>query len=154
MKAEVATASSIVNVASIVFVAVTAIMIVLFLVFRDKMWLMLVALVLVLIVAWTYLRAPVGYELRDDTLIVRLRAGTKTFGPVARYGPVSEPVSFAVRLWGNGGLFAVTGHYRNKKYGHFQAYVTNLESLVLVETRDGKKIVISPSNPDAWTDTG
>jgi hypothetical protein len=151
MQARTAPPSAIVKVISTVFVAATALAVVLLIAFPGEKWLMLLALALALALGWAYLRTPVGYEMRGDRLIVHLRVGSKRFGPVIDYEPVTEPISFAVRLWGNGGLFAVTGLYRNRVYGRFRAYVTNLESLVLVETRDAEKIVISPANAEAWT---
>lgn len=152
MKGDVASASSMITTISSIFVILAIGSVLASIIFRDKYWVLIVAALLAILVLWTYFRAPVAYQVSGDTLVVQLRLGSKRFGPVASYAPVTEPVSFAIRLWGNGGLFAVTGWYRNQTYGVFQAYVTNPNTphLVLVETTDGKKIVISPANAAAW----
>jgi len=112
----------------------------------------LYAVILSALLVGCYLRSPVAYEITpDDKLIVQFRLGSRAFGGVKKVAPVAKPVSFTIRLWGNGGLFALTGIYWNRTYGRFRAYVTNLKKLVLVELMDGKKIVISPENIEEWT---
>ena len=99
-----------------------------------------------------YLRSPVAYEITPgNQLTIRLRLGSHVFGPVRQCVILDGPVSFGLRLWGNGGLFAVTGIFWNGSFGKFRAYVTNLRKLVLVEAQDGGKIIISPDNTQEWS---
>jgi hypothetical protein len=104
--------------------------------------------VLALVAFFCYLYAPVAYELEGDRLTVRLRAGQKVFNPVIGCSTLAARPSRGLRLWGNGGLFAVTGIFWNKTYGVFRAYLTSAryQDYVLVETAT-KKILISPENP-------
>jgi hypothetical protein len=150
MRGDAASASSIILVISTVAVVLSVGFIGAAIYFRGRYWLLIVAALLTVLVLWCYLRTPVAYQLSEENLVVKFRLGSRTFGPVSSYQVIREPVSFATRLWGNGGLFAVTGIYRNKVYGVFRAYVTNLQHLVLIETADDKKIVISPANSEAW----
>ncbi len=96
-----------------------------------------------------YLFAPTGYELANGQLVVYSRLRTKTFGPVVRCAILTEQTPGGVRLWGNGGLFALTGIFWNSSYGIFRAYVTsaNYRDQVLVET-ETRKILISPERPE------
>lgn len=120
---------------------------------RDFGIVAVVAAGLGVIAVWAFLRAPVAYDLVGDTLTVELRIGSKRFGPVASCRPLEEGMSYATRLWGNGGLFAVTGLYRDKVHGRFRAFVTDPNRLVLVRTVDDDKIMISPSNTSEWNYT-
>jgi len=95
-----------------------------------------------------YLLAPVGYDVADGILTVRLRLGKRRFGPIIRCSRVTQRVSFSIRLFGNGGLFAGTGIFWNRSYGVYRAYVTSarLADLVLVETAE-RRILVSPMDP-------
>jgi hypothetical protein len=98
-----------------------------------------------------YLYAPVAYELRSDRLIVRFRRGEQEFSPVRQCSTLTERLPFGLRLWGNGGLFAVTGIFWNRALGVFRAYVTSCryQDMVLVETAT-RKVIISPQHPDEF----
>ncbi len=54
----------------------------------------------------------------------------------------------SLRLFGNGGLFAVTGVFQNKSLGRYRAFVTNPKLAVVL--RFGKRtVVVSPAYPHA-----
>ncbi len=61
-----------------------------------------------------------------------------------------EAMARSTRIFGNGGLFAVTGLYRNKKLGMYRAYVTDRTQAVVLRMRADKAIVISPERPEAF----
>lgn len=112
-------------------------------------------IILTVIVVFCYLSAPVAYELNGRQLAIVTRISKKIFGPVLMCLTVSEEKpSFGLRLWGNGGLFAGTGIFWNKKYGIFRAYVTTgkRSNLILVHTPK-TKVLISPENPDQFVKT-
>lgn len=117
-----------------------------------KSSLILPAIFLSLIVLLCYLYAPVAYEINDNQLVVVYRFKHKNFGPIVSCTSLAnEKPSFSIRLWGNGGLFAGTGIFWNKKYGIFRAYVTtgNKADLVLVETIQ-TKVIISPERAEQF----
>jgi len=112
--------------------------------------------VLAIVVVLCYLSAPVAYEIKGGQLSIITRIGNKIFGPVTRCSYVyDDKPSFGIRLWGNGGLFAGTGIFWNKKYGIFRAYVTtgSKAHLVLVDTPT-TRVVITPENPDQFVAHG
>ncbi|HEY5649125.1 MAG TPA: PH domain-containing protein [Nitrospiria bacterium] len=117
--------------------------------------LLLPALILGAITLGCYLRAPVAFDLSLRKLTIVFRFGEKQFAQVSKVSRVEGPLSLGIRLWGNGGLFAGTGIFWNKKYGIFRAYVTRGKpaDLVLVETPD-KKVIISPENPERFVSRG
>lgn len=150
MKDDIAAPGTAVLAVTALVLVIGAVVIVAFLLNPDQPLLLFAPGILLVITLWAFLRAPVRYELRGDTLVVKLRVGAKTFGPVVRCEVLGEPVRFGLRLWGNGGLFAVTGYHWNKQFGRFQAYLTRLKPLVLITTADGVKVLISPRNAEAW----
>jgi hypothetical protein len=107
--------------------------------------------ILVLLIWGCYLRAPIFYEITaDKELIIRYRWGSRRFKAVSEYDVKPPRLRFGIRLWGNGGLFAVTGIFWSPKNGTFRAYVTNQNKLVMVKLQDGKKVLISPANAEEW----
>ena len=54
------------------------------------------------------------------------------------------------RTFGNGGLFAITGRYRNARLGAYHAYVTDSERTVVLRF-PSLTLVVSPDNPEAFT---
>ncbi|HTN44698.1 MAG TPA: PH domain-containing protein [Nitrospiria bacterium] len=119
--------------------------------YRPELW--VAGLILAGLSLGCYLRAPVAYELSNSELTVVYRLGQRRFKPVVNCARVHPPFSMAVRLWGNGGLFAGTGIFWNRTHGIFRAYVTRAKpsELVLVETED-QKILISPEHPGRFVE--
>lgn len=55
----------------------------------------------------------------------------------------------SLRLFGNGGLFSITGWYRNGALGNYRAFVTDLTKTVVLRFST-KTIVVSPQNPEQF----
>lgn len=55
----------------------------------------------------------------------------------------------SLRLCGNGGLFSITGWYRSRTLGNYRAFVTELNSTVVLRFAK-RTIVISPENPEQF----
>jgi hypothetical protein len=87
-----------------------------------------------------------GYVLTESHIEVR-RLGWNTALPLAGLAEVKgEPDGLrgSVRLFGNGGLFAISGWFWNRRIGRFRAYATDPGRLVLLRYRDGAKVVVTP----------
>ena len=54
----------------------------------------------------------------------------------------------AVRLMGNGGLFAVTGRFRAPLLGELRLYLTHMDDAVIVDA--GERLLLSPADPEAF----
>jgi hypothetical protein len=103
-----------------------------------------------------YLLTPVGYEVADSRLTVKFHLGALHYGPVMNCASLVNDaaagrLTWTVRVFGNGGLFAGTGIYWNRWLGFFRAYVTSArhKDLVLIDTPT-HKIVISPQDPQSF----
>jgi hypothetical protein len=112
----------------------------------------LVAMVLPpLIIGGTLLYAVRGYELEGSTLRVQrlLWVTELRVGALERAWHDEKAMSGSMRLFGNGGLFAITGWFRNKKLGRYRAFVTNPGQAVVMRGASGT-IVVSPAVPLAF----
>jgi hypothetical protein len=89
-----------------------------------------------------------GYVLTERYLEVR-RLGWNTALPLVGLEAVTgEPdgLKGSLRLFGNGGLFGITGWFWNRRIGRFRAYATDPGRVVLLRYRDGKKVVVTPGD--------
>lgn len=89
-----------------------------------------------------------GFTLERDALLVhRLLWSTRvSLAGLARAWHDPRAMARSLRLWGNGGLFAVTGYFRNKALGVYRAFVTDpARAVVLVLPR--RTVVVSPDDP-------
>ncbi len=92
-----------------------------------------------------------GYTLTDRELTVK-RLGFNTALPLDRLEAVkgdAEMMRRSVRLFGNRGLFAITGWYWNRRVGRYRAFATDPDRAVLLEFAD-RKVVITPHDPQAF----
>ena len=89
-----------------------------------------------------------GYVLTERNLEVR-RLGWSTTLPLAGLLAVTgepEGLRGSVRLFGNGGLFGISGWFWNRRIGRFRAYATDPGRVVLLRYRDGRKVVVTPDD--------
>jgi hypothetical protein len=87
-----------------------------------------------------------GYALTERELLVR-RLGWQTSLPLAGLAAVTgepEGLRGSLRLFGNGGLFGISGWFWNRRFGRFRAYATDPQRVVLLRYRDGSKVVVTP----------
>lgn len=89
-----------------------------------------------------------GYALTDEAVEVR-RLGWCTLLPLAGLIAVTgEPDGLrgAIRTFGNGGLFAISGWFWSRRLGAFRAYATDPARVVLMRYRDGRKVIVTPGD--------
>jgi hypothetical protein len=87
-----------------------------------------------------------GYVLTESHIEVQ-RLGWSTVLPLAGLVAVTgepEGLRGSLRLFGNGGLFAISGWFWNRRIGRFRAYATDPGRVVLLKYRDGRKVVVTP----------
>lgn len=90
-----------------------------------------------------------GYEVAPRELRIR-RLCWNTRWPLdglagARLRP--NVMAGSWRIWGNGGMFAFSGHFSNAALGRYRAYVTDHKRTVVIESRNGI-LVVSPDRPE------
>jgi hypothetical protein len=109
-----------------------------------------VLLTIMLITFWLY--RPEAVSLTEEALVVE-RKVSKISIPYSDIVQITLPedkdMRFAVRTFGNGGLFGYTGKYYKQPYGSMTWYCSQRKNYVLLETSAGKKIVVTPDDRDA-----
>jgi hypothetical protein len=107
------------------------------------------AVILILVLVIPYGLAPQNYILNNDELIVkRLLISRKIKLDELEEARMveKEEVKNTIRTFGVGGLFGYFGKYYNPKLGSMTWYLTQRENRILLITKKGEKILISPDD--------
>ena len=91
-----------------------------------------------------------GYELDGTGLYVeRLLWRTRIdLGGLTRAWHDPSAMRRSLRLFGNGGLFSITGIFQNAALGRYRAFVTDPKRAVVLRY-ESRVVVVSPADPDA-----
>ena len=89
-----------------------------------------------------------GYELCDGVLHVRRLLWTTRvpLGELREAAIDPQAGAGSLRLFGNGGLCAFTGWFRNAKLGRYRAFVTDWQQAVVLRA-SACTVVLSPADP-------
>ena len=55
-----------------------------------------------------------------------------------------------MRKFGSGGVFGYIGKFWNKQQGNMIWYATDMKNPVMIETKNGKKIVLTPDDREQF----
>jgi hypothetical protein len=106
-----------------------------------------------LLLAW--LHRTIGYRITSDALTVlrpiRSLAVEMSNIVSARF-PASQPPGNVLGLLRVEGLFGAQGTYWNRSWGKFRVFVTNEQKTVEVLLRNGKRILLSPDDPERFVE--
>ena len=91
------------------------------------------------------------YEIQDNKLLIHRFFWKKAIdlhGILSvEYDP--DAVKGSIRLFGNGGLFAFSGIYKNKKLGNYRVFATDYKKCVVMKNKE-KTFVVTPENPKTF----
>ena len=106
-----------------------------------------------LLVAGALLFVVRGYEIEARSLGVRrlLWVTRIPLDGLQRAWHDAEAMQRSIRIFGNGGLFAISGLFRNRSLGSYRAFVTRPDRAVVLRTAT-RVVVISPAEPRAFLD--
>lgn len=104
-----------------------------------------------LVVAGALLFVVRGYEIQGDALCVRRLLWDTRIPLEGLQRAWHDPGAMerSLRIFGNGGLFAISGLFRNRSLGNFRAFVTRPDRAVVLRTA-ARVVVISPAEPHAF----
>ena len=91
------------------------------------------------------------YAIKPNVLAIRRLLWTTRLPLSGLQSAKAEPdaMRWSLRLWGNGGLFSITGWYRNRALGTYRAFVTDAKNCVVLRF-PAKTIVVSPADPEQF----
>jgi hypothetical protein len=92
-----------------------------------------------------------GYEITDTHLDVRRLAWSTRLPLDGLQSAAFEPnaTSGSLRTFGNGGLFSISGRFRNRRLGPYRAFVTDTERTVVLRF-ESDIVVVSPDDPERF----
>lgn len=131
---------------TIVFIA--DIIFMLYLCRQDKMWLpILINSFLIIVYLLVYVYRPLGYAITSGQIIIKRFIGNvyierENINTVTI--ATNQQLKGTIRIFGVGGLFGYFGKFANFELGSSTWYATRRKDLVLILTKDNKKIIISP----------
>jgi Bacterial PH domain len=113
----------------------------------SVVFLPLIALIVV------FLLRPNNYSVSSDKLLIHRALSNveimrNNIQSVQEIG--ESDVKNSVRTFGVGGFFGNFGKFWNSKLGSMTWYVTRKNNFVLVETKDHKKIILTPDKPEEF----
>ena len=109
-----------------------------------------ITVLLIVIYFLAFAFSPMGYRLTQDTIIIRRFIGDVKIHRrnIQRVKQLEKgKLNYAIRIFGVGGLFGYFGKFANSQLGRMTWYATRRDRIVLIETEDGKKIILSPDEP-------
>jgi Ca2+/Na+ antiporter len=100
-----------------------------------------------------YLFRPNNYSVSTDKLLIHRILGNIEIqrNNIQSVQEIDESqVKNSLRTFGVGGFFGSFGKFWNSKLGNMTWYVTRKNNFVLVETKDKKKIILTPDKPEEF----
>lgn len=108
---------------------------------------------LILILVITYGFSPKAYALEDRQLIICRPFQNKLYateGILTVSLVDKKELKKSIRVFGVGGLFGYFGLFRNSRYGTMIWYATRRDQFVVIERANGRTIVLTPDDPNAF----
>lgn len=92
-----------------------------------------------------------SYTIRPNELLIRRLMWTTRLPLAGLQSAEAAPDAMrgSLRVFGNGGLFSITGWYRNRALGKYRAFVTDLNKTVVLRF-EKMTVVISPGDPERF----
>jgi len=97
---------------------------------------------------WLY--APKGYSVNKHGICIKRAIGSFIIklDEIVQVTVFPEnKIKSTIHTFGVGGMFGYYGKFHTSGIGHITFYATQRKNLILIQTTQAKKIVISPDNP-------
>ncbi|MGP8214128.1 MAG: PH domain-containing protein [Bacteroidia bacterium] len=110
-----------------------------------------IILLLISVITGSYIYSPRKYVLGNFDIAISRPAGDVVIHvkDILEIRPVKEyEMEGTGRTFGAGGLFGYYGNYYNKRLGDMKWYATRQDNLVIIHTKQGETIIISPDDKD------
>ncbi|MGO0121742.1 PH domain-containing protein [Desulfothermobacter acidiphilus] len=115
-------------------------------------WTTFIFLLVLVIPLVAALLAPRAYMFNEDSLRILRVIGSISI-PYNRIVTISNQENVCLdREFGNGGLFAYYGVFRDEDGRRVRVYATTFKRMVRIETTDGKIFYLSPAEPEKFVE--
>ena len=113
----------------------------------------LVTAVVIATFIFSYAFHPSAYSLSSTELTI-LRPAKNAVYPFNDLASAvlvdTKDMRYTLRTFGVGGLFGYYGKFTNSKYGNMTWYASRRTGMILISTKDDKKIVVTPNDVDGF----
>ena len=112
-----------------------------------------VSIIPIIIFLVVYLLRPNNYSVSADKLLIHRMLGNVEIdrNSIQSVQEIDESqVKNSLRTFGVGGFFGSFGKLWNASLGNMTWYITRKNNFVLVETKNKKKIILTPDKPDEF----
>lgn len=103
--------------------------------------------------ATLYLYRPLKYKIENNNIIICRLLGNKTISKeeikTVRI-PQPKELDWAIRTFGNGGIFGYTGRYYTKPIGSMIWFCSRRNNHIIIERKNKIPVVISPDEHKAF----
>jgi len=109
------------------------------------------ACILIYLLAFAF--RPINYVVTEEEIIIRrplLNAHIKRADIESAELIDKSKIRGSIRTFGVGGLFGYYGSFANFSLGRMTWYATRRDKPVLIKTTDGRKIILTPNDPDKF----
>ena len=113
----------------------------------------LILCVLLSVLVVSFLISVSSYTIETDNITINKRIGNIVINKsdIQSIKLLSkDDLKWTIRTFGVGGLFGYYGKFSNRKIGSMTWYVTHRNKTILITTTAGKKILISPDEPETF----
>ena len=120
----------------------------------NRSFVILIAAVMLIILAVTYLFAPQAYQVEPGSLTIQ-RPGTDVTLPLDKVERVEVAAGWpifrgALRIGASGGAFGFYGAFWNRRLKNFSAFATRLDRVVILYRSEGDPLILSPDEVEAF----
>lgn len=110
-------------------------------------------IILLVILAITYYFSVQSYTIDKEGITIN-RPLSKVLLPKSDIQQLSSiedsALKMSFRKFGSSGVFGYIGYFYNKNIGNFTMYGTKTSNFILINTLSGKKIILTPDEPEAF----
>jgi hypothetical protein len=108
----------------------------------------IVILFLPLLLFLTLLFTVRGYIITPNALLIKRLFWNSSVDLSGLISVEVDPTAMngSIRTFGNGGMFSITGYFRNKKLGNYRAFAMNPKNAVVLKFLK-QTIIVTPENP-------
>jgi hypothetical protein len=124
-----------------------------FLFYADAFPLLAIGGFFAVILFFTFLYAPLAYEITNDHIAIVRRIGNFNIPRteiVSVQALSKQDMGLAWRTMGNGGLFGYTGWYASQKQGRMRWFVSQRNNYVMIVLANQKKYILTPDDVEGF----
>jgi len=96
---------------------------------------------------------PIQYVISEDELIIErplINARIRREDIKSAEKIEKNKIKWSLRIFGVGGVFGYYGSFASFSLGRMTWYATRKDNPVLIKTANGRKIIVTPNEPDAF----